>query len=122
MSETEAPPLSDAMADEATPKPRPEGTPGLWPFLHLPRRSKAEFFDAIKGFPDDGKITGATAMELAANAMSLAADVEDALRIVARDTDVFKDWIKKATDEDLFALFGWYMERYQVGEAEPSPS
>jgi hypothetical protein len=122
MSDAETPPLSDTLADEATPKPRPEGTPGLWPFLHLPRRAKADFFAAIRRFPDDGKITGDTTAELAANAMSLAADVEDALRIVARDSEVFKAWIKTATDEDLFGLFGWYMERYQVGEAVPSPS
>jgi len=121
MSEDTAP-LSDEIAEESKRKPRPEGTPGLWPFLQLPRREKALFFDAIRHFPDDGKITGETSMELAANAMSLAADVEDALRVAARDTDVFKSWAKKATDEDLFGLFGWYMERYQVGEAEPSPS
>lgn len=122
MSDTESTPLSDEIAAEATPKPRPEGSPGLWPFLHLPRRTKAQFFDAIKNFPADGKITGESAFELAANAMSLAADVEDALRLVARDSEVFKTWVKQASDEDLFALFGWYMERYQVGEAEPSPS
>ena len=123
MSDTdEKPSLSDQVADEATPTPRPEGTPGLWPFLHLPRRAKAQFFACIKNFPDDGVIPGETTMELGANAFALAADTEDALRVVARDTDVFNTWVKKATDEDLFGLFGWYMERYQVGEAAPSPS
>ena len=121
MSDTDEP-LSDTLADETMPRPRPEGTPGLWPFLQLPRRQKAQFFDAIKGFPEGGTIEAESTFELAAKAMALAADVEDALRLVARDGDAFKAWLKKADDEALFELFRWYMERYQVGEAEPSPS
>lgn len=122
MSDTEEKSLSDALADETQPRPRPEGTPGLWPFLQLPRRQKALFYAAIKNYPENGKIPGETTFEKVAATTALVADVEDALRIVARDSDVFQSWSKKATDEDVLGLFGWYMERFQVGEASPSPS
>lgn len=123
MSDTdESPSMTETLAAEADRRPRPEGTPGLWPFLHLPRRQKAAFLDAIKSFPSDGQITGDTPMETAAKAMALAADVEDALRIAARDGDTYRAWAKNATDEELFELFGWYMERFSPGEAVPSPS
>lgn len=125
MSDTDESPeksLSDTLAEESQRKPRPEGTPGLWPFLQLPRRLKAQFYAAIKNYPEDGVIAGDTVFEKVANTTALVADVEDALRIVARDSDVFRDWAKRATDEDVLGLFGWYMERHQVGEASPSPS
>lgn len=123
--------LSDDHAEESGDAPtlveRPDGAPQLWPFLKLPRRKRAEFFRAMENLPTDDKgeveIDLATmTMSQAADAFAILAELEDALRVVAADAKAFNTWALAASDEHVVQLFGWYMQRFQPGEASASPT
>jgi hypothetical protein len=123
--------LSDQMATESGDAPatveRPAGAPGLWPFLKLPRRQKAQFFRCLKNLPTDDKgeleiDLGTMSLAVAGDAYELLADIEDSLRIAATDQKAFTTWANSAADEDVVQLFGWYMQRFQPGEASASPT
>lgn len=128
-------PLSEQMAEEAKPTRKPAGSPNLYPFMALPRRTKAEFFrlfghvlerkdhlpvqdEAAEQVKDDdqGKI-GQLAV-----VYDLLADMQDGLRLAAEDPDAYDAWCNAADDQKLSDLFSWYMQRFQVGEAKASPS
>lgn len=127
-----AEPLSDQLAQDATPRRKPAGAPALWPFQQLPRRTRAEFLrafgkvrkstealdlDHADDVDDDAEDVEVDDLERAAASYEMLAELEDAMRIAARDKDAFDDWARKASDNDLTALSNWYMDRFQVGEA-----
>lgn len=106
---------------------KPAGSPNLWPFLHLPRRQKAQFFHKLEGLPVDAE--GNFELDMshadmgdAAKVYDLLADIEDAMRLSATDTGAYDEWTRSCSEQDLLNLFSWYMERFQPGEAAPSPS
>lgn len=133
MSETPQidPSLSDQIAGESGDTPdtieRPAGAPHLFPFMRLPRRLRAAFFRKLQNLPTDDKgnleIDMATmGIQGAADAFELLADLEDALKLAARDPKEYANWATACDDGELVQLFGWYMQRFQPGEVSASPS
>jgi hypothetical protein len=126
---------SDLAVEEAAPKPeKPDGAPDLWPFLKLPRRSRASFLRAIgvlqlrsteleEARAVDGGEEGTASPEIAAATYDLLADAEDVLVMTAPPgrEDVVRDWCAAASDEAVMQLLRWYMDRFDVGEAQASP-
>ena len=119
-------PISDQMAQDATPPRKPKGAPALWPFQQLPRRQRAQFLRALKKVEDTSHSVQSDAdededessqLERAAASYEMLADLQDTLRLAARDADAFDEWANAAADADLTALSNWYMDRFQVGEA-----
>lgn len=118
---------SDVMAADAVKVRKPKGSPNLWPFQQLPRRKRAEFLRKLatlqetqKGLSlsEDGNVE--PDISDAAGVFDLLADLEDTLRIVAEDADAFDAWVAKCSDTQLQQLSTWYMDRFQVGEAQAS--
>lgn len=125
---------SEKMAAEAVKPKKPRGAPNLWPFQALPRRQRAQFLKAFgkvqerseklaeldKKAKADGDEEQVGNLGDLADVYDLMADLEDALRLAAKDTDAFDKWVAGCTDNDLSALSQWYMERFDVGEASAS--
>lgn len=115
---------TEELAAEATPVEKPEGSPGLYPFISLPRRSRSKFLrafdtvsekqDALDALADEN---GEVSLADSATLYDVLADIEDLLRVASTDGEVFDAWAAGASDADLMSLFAWYMERFQVGEA-----
>ena len=116
-----------ALASEAAPLVKPDGTPDLIPYQVLRRRQKAVLLRALDAMQANSK----TMVDLdvdeqsidvagAATITDLMADAEDvilAAALVREDADA---WLSIATDADLMALFSWYVSVMQPGEATPS--
>lgn len=131
-------PVNEALAAEATPAVKPAGSPDLWPFMSLPRRQRARFLgligpilshaDDLDGIrkslqEQEGKDADPQeAFRHAEVAYNLAADIEDALALTAAPGQDFAGWARTASDDDLMGLLNWYMETFQPGEANASPT
>src|SRR4051794_40215284 len=109
---------TEELAAEATPAVKPEGSPALFPFVGLPRRKRAHLLRALETVSSrqdtlDVQDEGGDTLADAAAVYDLLADIEDLLRTVAADVEVFDAWAAECGDEDLAALLTWYMERFQ---------
>lgn len=124
---------SEVMAQDAHPVAKPAGSPDLWPFPQLPRRTRAKFLRAFGDFEAtstavDPAVLAAggdapdaqVSLNDAAALFDLMADLEDALRHTAVDAAQFDAWAAACDDNDLAELSNWYMARFQVGEAPAS--
>lgn len=114
---------ADLAAEDTTPE-KPAGSPDLIPTGALPRRRRAEFFGPLEGLLDDD---GLNLSDLSAVAsVKAVADIEDAIRAVIVPVPGAKAraeaWFEQCSDEELMALFAWYMSTMQPGEAQPSQS
>lgn len=123
---------TEALADEATPAVKPPGSPELWPFLKLPRRQRAQFMQQVGPLMDKSESLsdlkeladddGTVSAEEAADLFAMLADIEDVLRTTANDPAKFDRWAREAPDDQLMELLAWYMQTFQPGEAQASPS
>lgn len=123
------------LAEEASPVvEKPKGSPGLVTPAMLTKlyNTRAEFFERaalidlgllarVSGGEIDMSDVAATLPVMAAFTRSIDAAMQ-ALECVARDRTAFKGWAKAANDEDRLALFFWYFQEMQPGEAQSSPS
>lgn len=134
-----SPVTSDGLAAEASGEEpvRPDGMPDLRPLFELPRRVRAQYLRAvdrmtmsIRGNAELVALEGASEEEASARIASspsmltvtadlaeMAADIEDALVLVAVDPVVFAAWAAKAPDEALTQAFAFYQTASQPGEA-----
>ena len=126
---------SHDLADEATPAvEKPEGSPGMVTPAMLTKlyKTRAEFYQYAAGI-DLGLlqqvVSGDIDMEDVSNALPVMAAYTQsvdaamaALECVARDKNAFRGWAKAADDEDRLALFFWYFQEMQPGEAQSSPT
>lgn len=120
------PATSELMAAEANPPAKPKGSPAVVPFAALPRRAKAAFFTHFQKVMERGplldELTTDTEVDAgdAALLYEVLADIEDALTVIAVDTDAMEAWLTQAGDAQLLELVFWYADRFQVGEAKAS--
>lgn len=133
--EAAGPDTSHDLADEAAERvEKPKGSPGLVTPAMLTKLygTRAEFFERaamidlglisrVAGGDIDLGDLSATLPVMAAYTRSVDAAMQ-ALECVARDRTAFKGWAKSASDEDRLALFFWYFQEMQPGEAQSSPA
>lgn len=125
---------SELVAEEVREKTeKPEGSPSFIPAGGLPRRTRADFFNAIRSInlsqaqqmqaKAEGEESGVS-MADAADAYEMLACMEEAMAIVVVPGagPAFRRWAASATDGDMSQLFGWYMSEMSPGEAQPSPT
>lgn len=113
----------------------PEGAPEFTPVLKLPRRRRKDAYDAIgkvaalrrelqgdKPEDDSGDSDEAAKIDPAdyGKHYEQVVLIEDYLRIVAADEDVFQAWTLEVSDADLLKTFRVYQRKTQPGEAESS--
>lgn len=115
----------DRKARAAEPAPdvpvKPQGSPDLIPWHLTTRRQKAGFgpvMDKVQALDDAGK----AADRMFELSMTLGADVEDALAGMALNAVEAKAWLRAASEEDLMALFGWYMSQVKDDQGEATAS
>ncbi|WP_346007466.1 hypothetical protein [Janibacter terrae] len=112
---------------------KPEGSPSFIPAAGLPRRTRADFFQAIRSInlaqaeQMQAKAEGdgpGVSMADAADAYEMLACMEEAMAIVVVPGAgaAYRRWCSQATDGDIGQLFGWYMNEMNPGEAQPSPT
>lgn len=122
----EPPTLSEQMAAEAGgPREKPAGSPQFWPYKQLPRRMRAQFFDAIRSLDsleNLQQMAGTKKFGGLADYFKIAADAEDALRIIAHPSTLDKvdAWFDQADDMDVISLLVWYVDSSDLGEAMAS--
>lgn len=112
---------------------KPEGSPSFIPAGGLPRRTRADFFNAIRSInlgqaqqmqakaeADEAGVS----MADAADAYEMLACMEEAMAIVVVPGagGAYRRWCAQASDGDIGQLFGWYMSEMSPGEAQPSPT
>lgn len=131
----EAPGLSSQLVAEDVREKvdKPEGSPSFIPAAGLPRRTRADFFHAIRNIDlsqaksMQDKAEGdesSVSMADAADAYEMLACMEEAMALVVVPGagGAFRRWAASADDGDIGQLFGWYMSEMNPGEAKPSPT
>jgi hypothetical protein len=101
---------------------KPAGSPDLTPWHLATRRQRASFgpvMDAVTALT--GPSRGVKAQEYTLS-LNLGADLEDALVVMALNPPAARDWLQKAEDDDLMALFGWYMRQVEDDRGEATAS
>lgn len=119
----------EQQADAQKPK-RPRGAPQLVPYTAVNRRTRAALWRHLAPVMEVQERLAAAGLDagaevpasFGADVMEMAADVEDALRVLAVEPDAFEAWAIKSDDGDLLSLLVWYLDRFQVGEATASSS
>lgn len=126
--EDDKPDQSAALVAEEVHEPaeKPEGAPGFVPLSGLPRRRRADFFQAIRSIDMEAVTSGEETLATAADAYEMLACIEEAMAIVVLplpgSKGAYEKWVNDAADEQLSQLFGWYMQEMSPGEAQPSPT
>jgi hypothetical protein len=136
-SEVEVASVSEQLAADAATEhvEFPEGAPELREVLQLPRRVRADYYEAMsrlldkqkdvqKAFPK-GKKKEPSREELLVSMAGLsrmAAEIEDLLAIVAVDETKFREWAASVDDSTLIQLWRAWQEATQPGEATSSSS
>jgi hypothetical protein len=99
---------------------KPAGSPDLTPWHLATRRQRAAFGPVMDAVTE---LTGGKSKNREYTlSLTLGADVEDALVTMALNPAAARAWMQGAQDDDLMALFGWYMRQVEDDQGEATAS
>ena len=136
VAEVAGPTVSEQMAEAAAPIERPAGAPETFPFQGLPRRQKAVWLGSMGPVLDtaskmddmatdtDGESFSTDDLDdlddlgVLGDLYAMLAGMEELLLACAVRPAEMRTWLDACSDEDVVALFSWYVERFSLGEAK----